>query len=183
MRNILYVLGAIDNGGIEKLVANILDNIDENDIHIEIAYHGNAVDEERVNNFELLSSRCKYIYRIPSFNTINAIPYRRWWKKFLSERYGQYDIVHLHYTDSAFCFMDLLKKQGARIIAHTHNTLQYPLTAGAIFSLFLTSATRSRSDYFLACSKKAAKQIFGRRVADSDKCHVFINGINTNLKY
>ena len=180
MRNILYVLGAIDNGGIEKLVANILDNIDENDIHIEIAYHGNAVDEERVNNFELLSSRCKYIYRIPSFNTINAIPYRRWWKKFLSERYGQYDIVHLHYTDSAFCFMDLLKKQGARIIAHTHNTLQHPLTIGAVFSLLLTYPTRSGCDFFLGCSKKAIEQIFGKKVAASNKSHVFINGINTS---
>lgn len=179
MCNILYVLGAVDNGGIEKLVANILDNIDKRIINIEIAYHGDASDEERVKNFELLSSRCKKMYRIPSFNTVNAIPYRKWWKRFLLEHNHQYSIVHLHYTDSAFCFMDLLKRQGVKIIAHTHNTLQYPLTIGALFSLLLTSPTRSRCDYFLGCSRRAIEQIFGKRVADSNKCHVLINGIDT----
>ena len=179
MLNILYVLGAVDNGGIEKLVANIFDSIDKSIINIDIAYHGNQIDEDRVRKFELLSSRFSNIYRIPSFNTVNSLSYRKWWKDFISKYGNKYKIAHLHYTDSAFCYIDLLKGMGIKVISHTHNTLQYPLTAGAIFSLFLTSATRSRSDYFLACSKKAAKQIFGRRVADSDKCHVFINGINT----
>ena len=87
MLNILYVLGAVDNGGIEKLVANIFDSIDKSIINIDIAYHGNQIDEDRVRKFELLSSRFSNIYRIPSFNTVNSLSYRKWWKDFIS-KYG-----------------------------------------------------------------------------------------------
>ena len=93
MLNILYVLGAVDNGGIEKLVANIFDSIDKSIINIDIAYHGNQIDEDRVRKFELLSSRFSNIYRIPSFNTVNSLSYRKWWKDFISKYGDKYKIA------------------------------------------------------------------------------------------
>ena len=113
MYKILYVFGAIENGGIEKLVSTILDNIDRDLIQIDIAYHSNEADKERVSKFyQMLSSRCNAMYSMPSFIVFNYVEYRKWWKNFLNEHGNEYNIVHLHYLDSAFCFIDLLKRNG-----------------------------------------------------------------------
>lgn len=172
---VLHILEAVFNGGVENLLANLHDSINSSEISSDIAFHNNKnVCLEAV---PVLTKRWTNLIPIPSFFTINFVPYRKWWKNFINT-HEPYDIVHIHYIDSAFCYVDLFKKQGTKIIFHSHNTL--PMSIGAQFSKFLSLPSRFQGDYFLGCSIMAGRIRFGKKLCNSKKFSVFINGINPN---
>ena len=171
---VLNVFEAVFNGGVENLIANIYDYIPEYIIDSDIAYHNNG--KVSLENVPMLTAKWPEPIAIPSFNTINAFSYRKWWKKFI-EKSKHYDIVHIHYIDSAFCYIDLFRKNGTKVILHSHNTIPY--SVGGKFSQILAILSRSKGSFFLACSKLAGVERFGKKIANSNKFRVFLNGIDT----
>ena len=171
---VLNVFEAVFNGGVENLIANIYDHIPEYIIASDIAYHDNG--KVSLENVPMLTSKWPEPIAIPSFNTINAFSYRKWWKEFI-ETSKHYDIVHIHYIDSAFCYIDLFRKNGTKVILHSHNTI--PNSIGGKFSQILAIPSRSKGSFFLACSKLAGIERFGKKIARSNKFRVFLNGIDT----
>ena len=150
---VLNVFEAVFNGGVENLIANIYDHIPEYIIASDIAYHDNG--KVSLENVPMLTSKWPEPIAIPSFNTINAFSYRKWWKEFI-ETSKHYDIVHIHYIDSAFCYIDLFRKIGTKVILHSHNTI--PNSIGGKFSQILAIPSRSKGSFFLACSKLALER-------------------------
>lgn len=178
---VLIVLGAISNGGIEKLIYNLFSNIDRAVITTDLVYH-NCVEPGGIKNIPSLSLWEKPI-QCPNFTSFNWYAYRKWWKNFI-KTHPHYDIVHCHYIDSAFCFIDLFNKKGTVTIGHAHNPKERPYTIGQFWSSIISFPSRYLFSYFFACSKQTAKEIFGSKISNSNKIFILHNGININdFKY
>ncbi len=171
MIKVLNVVGTITKGGTEKVIENIYGNIDSTKITAYIAYHeyGNGYKgDECLIGFEK--------YKVPPYYMLNAISYRNWWKDFLKKHH--FDIIHVHYLDSAFLYLDLFQKDGAKTILHSHNTRRNPPTIGFYISIFNSFWARSKTDYAFACSKQAAVDFLGKKLANSSKTYIIKNGCN-----
>lgn len=174
MIRVLNVLGTITKGGTEKVIENIYNNIDSSKVVAYIAYHKL---EEGYNGDECLTKFQKF--KIPLYNMVNALSYRKWWIDFLETHH--FDIVHIHYRDSAFLYLDLFHKMGAKSIIHCHNTRRKPQTIGNYISRFNSFFSRFGTDYVLACSKQAAIETVGKKRANSPTTHILHNGCDLSL--
>ena len=174
MIKVLNVLGAVSKGGIEKLLENLYEYIDSSVIESDIAYHGfikGYKGDECLNSFKK--------YKVPSYYTLNAFQYRNWWKNFIKEHH--YDIVHVHYLDSCFLYLDLFKKTGAKAVIHSHNTRCSHPDIGIYISELNSFWARFKADYGFACSKEAGVYKFGKKFALSGKMKVLPNGCDLKI--
>lgn len=173
---ILVVFGAIANGGVEHIISDIFKNIDTSLFESEAVYHGGAFE---LDDVPILKCLWPNMERAPEFKTYNAISYRHWWKEYI-KRHEHFDIIHLNYVDSEFSFIDLFTKNGTKAIAHAHNPKSRPYSAGQFLSDFISLPARYNCNHFIACSKQTAIEIFGEKIAESDKCSILLNGIDLN---
>ena len=173
---VLFVFGAVANGGVERIATDLVKHFDKNLIEVSAVYH-NCVDKGGISAIPSVYELWPDIDKAPYFYSLNFLSYRRWWKNFI-RLHDKFDIVHLHYIDSAFCYLDLFKKTGAKTIAHAHNPLSRPISIGLIWSCIISFPVRYIADYILACSQQTAREIFGRKASSSSKCHILYNGID-----
>lgn len=176
MKKVLNVVGTIANGGIEKVIENLYGNMDISLIKCEIAIHGYS---KEYKDDETLAKYVKYL--VPSYYTVNALSYRHWWKNFASGHH--YDIIHVHYIDSSFLYVDFFKRDGSIIILHSHNTRRNPPTLGLFISELNCFFSRYKTDYAFACSKQAAIDRLGKKLALSDRTIILKNGIDLTKFY
>lgn len=175
---ILYVFGAVSNGGVEHIAGELAKHMDSKVIKISAVYH-NCVQQGGIKNIPIIYELWPQIEKAPNFFFFNAKSYRRWWKNYIS-MHDKFDYVHLHYTDSAFCFVDLFNKMGTKTIAHAHNPWAKPYNPGVLVSMMQSYTIRYKATYLFACSKQTATEIFGRNKANSKKCYILHNGISTD---
>lgn len=90
---------------------------------------------------------------------------------------GEYPIVHGHIGSCAAIYLSEAKRFGSVCVAHSHAQKNSVSTAELAFRM-LSYPTRNVVDYFMACSKQAGIDRFGKTVAASDKFRVLNNGID-----
>ena len=173
---VLYVFGAVADGGVEHIATELVKNMDRKRVHVSAVYH-NCVVPEGVESIPVLHELWPHMDKAPNFNTVNALSYRKWWKTYI-DTHDKFDIVHLHYVDSAFCYLDLFRKKGTITIGHSHNPHARPFTLGLFWSCIISFPARYLCDYAFGCSHQAAKDIFGMRMIKSGRCRVLYNGIH-----
>lgn len=171
---ILVVFGAIANGGVEQIISNIYRCASPDKYEIEAVYHEGGLKFEEVSS---LNKTWQSMTEIPQFLTVNWHSYRKWWKDFLKNK-DKYDIVHINYIDSAFCYIDLFNKAGTITVGHSHNPKSRPISLGRLISDIISFPSRYLFKYFIACSKQTATECFGKKIADSNRCFVLLNGID-----
>lgn len=153
---VLQVMGGLDRAGAEAMIMNIYRNIDRSQVQFDFIVNEREEPYAYENEIKLLGGR---IYSIPKFNGINIYSLRKTWDVLLKS-HPEWEILHVHYTSSAFVFLDITKKYGKKIISHSH-------IAGMEKSLnsYIKTITRYplryHSDYLMGCSVMAAKWMFG----------------------
>ena len=168
---VLQVIGAMDRGGAETLVMNLMRNIDRTQVQFDF-----LVNETRKCDYDdEIESLGGRIWRIPRFNLFNTISYSSACKHFFDEH--SYPIVHGHIGFPAAIYLPYAKQHGSYTVAHSH-AQNYPLSPEQIVFRAVSHPVRYKADYFIACSKQAGIDRFGRMVVDGPNFHLLKNGID-----
>lgn len=153
---ILMVVGNTRMGGAQAFILNVLHNIDRERFHIDLAINFYAEHDGIEDECRALGCN---IYILPYFKVYNYLSYTRAWNKFLSEH--KYDIVYAHSTNSASVFLKIAKKHGCQTIAHSHSAGYRGGKIEQLTKKFFVRNVGEVSDYWFACSDKAAERLYG----------------------
>lgn len=169
---VLHVIGAMDRGGAETLIMNVYRNIDRSILQFDFLVH-----ETRECDFDSeIRALGGSIFSIDRLNGINTVSYIKQCRDFFRTHHN-YCAVHVHIGSSACFVIKEAKKFGLFCIAHSHNTnpsLSLPEIGFRLFSY----PTRYIADYYLACSREAGVDRFGKAVVTSNSFSVLNNGID-----
>lgn len=174
MIRVLQVIGSLNSGGSQAMIINIYKNINRENIQFDF-----IIDKENElfysNDIEKLGGK---IYVLPQYKIYNHFQYKKAWNKFFKE-HPEYKIIHGHVRSTASIYLKLAKKYGLYTIAHSHST-----SSGkgikAIIKNILQYKIRYIADFFMGCSQEANEWLFGRRVANSTRCIVLTNAIDSD---
>lgn len=170
---VLQVIGAMDRGGAETLVMNLMRNIDRARVQFDF-----LVNETRKCDYDdEIESLGGRIWRIPRFELFNTPSYVRACKEFF--RVHQYPIVHGHIGFPAAIYLSYARQNGAYTIAHSH-AQNYPTSPEQLVFRAVSHPVRHKADYFIACSEQAGIDRFGREVVNGPNFHLLKNGIDIN---
>lgn len=172
MLRILHVIRKMDCGGTETLLMNIYRNIDRSQIQFDFMVHSREpgfYDEE-------IRKLGGTIFYAPAFKVVNIVHYTRFWNTFFKNN-KTHQIVHGHIHSCAAIYLNIAKKYNRITIAHSHNTNSKEKNIKSFMFKFFSYPIRYIADYFLACSKQAGVDRFGKRVANSNRFQVMNNGI------
>lgn len=168
---ILHVLGKLNRGGAETIVMNLYRRLDKNKFQFDFIIHttekGDYIDE--------IIKMGGRIYSVPRYNVINHFKYKKAWKNFF-DNHKEYKIIHGHVRSTAAIYLKIAKKFGLKTISHSHS-ISSGKGVAAIVKNILQFRIRYIADYFMGCSKMANEWLFGKKVANSDKCFILTNGI------
>lgn len=171
---VLYINGGIMNrGGIESYMMNYYRLIDKTKIQIDFIVHGFESgfydDEIRRMGGEIYNIPVKSKDYFGNIKSIKSIIHT-----------GKYKIVHSHMDAMSMVVLKQAKKYGVPIrIAHSHNTNH--LTNNKIKFLINEYARLNLNRYVthrFACSKVAAKWLFGEKYLNDDKVFIAKNAID-----
>lgn len=168
---ILHILGSAQRGGTESVVLNYYRAIDRKKVQFDL-----VIDENSPCDIpkEITDLGC-IVYKIPPYT--NLLKYITGIKKICKQ--GNYKIVHSHMnTLSVFpLFAAWLAKVPIRI-AHSHSS------AGGgkdfkrdLLKYMLRPFSKIFATKYFACSKYAARWLFGNRVVDKGEVFVLNNAI------
>lgn len=169
---ILVVLGGLGLGGVESLFMNILNSLDKDKYSIDFVIHHPENDYYKET---VLKHGCK-IYVCPSYKLWNHFAYKNWWEDFFNI-HKEYKIVHSNITSTGGIILKAAKKHGIRTISHIHS-VSYGKGFLAFLKTCLSKSTKKYADIKLGCSNEANAFLYGKRLANSNKCKVLKNGID-----
>lgn len=170
---VLMVIGCMGMGGAEAMIMNIYRCIDRQKVQFDFLVHKNRHGDYE----EEITSLGGRIYRIDKYLVKNYFSYVRQLKMHFSA-HPEHKIVHCHIGSSAPVCLRIAKRFGAYTIAHSHSTRDTIRDIHSRLWFINSFFTRFIADHFFACSKEAAIDRFGKRVAESDRCEVIYNGID-----
>ena len=170
---ILMVLGNTRMGGVQALILNILRNIDLNKFHIDFAI--NFYAESNGIEDECRKYGCKF-YILPYFKIYNYMSYKRNWTKFLKQH--NYDIVYAHSTNSASIFLKIAKRLEMKTISHSHSAGFRGGIIERMAKKYFARGVGEVSDYWFACSDKAAIRLYGKDYANYKHYYAIPNAID-----
>jgi glycosyltransferase involved in cell wall biosynthesis len=182
MIRVLQVVYTLDRGGIETLLMNIFRKIDRSEILFDFLVHADHPEDhphfEYEDEVRDLGGR---IYRAPRY-LHHPVEYRRYVARLISE-HPEYRVVHGHNLGpESMDYMSRVKKSGAYLIAHGHNTFELPdKPLKRARNRTIRKVSCLYPDHFFGCSEEAARYCFGERIAASSQCEVFHNGIDLSV--
>lgn len=168
---VLHVIGAMDRGGAETLVMNLYRNMDRNKVQFDFLVNdlgGRDYDDE----IKGLGGR---LYQIPRYNVANYLSYNKACRNFFETH--RYSVVHGHIGLPAPIYLKAAREMGAFCIAHSH-AQNYPISPSELVFRACTYPTRTRADYYLACSEQAGIDRYGRSITSSNSFNILKNGID-----
>lgn len=174
-RRVLHVIGCMDRGGAETIVMNVYRAINRDLVQFDFLVHESR-EADYNKEIRALGGR---IYSINErFNGLNYFSYQKKCKDFFLNHHD-YAAVHVHIGSSAALVIKEAKRYGLFTIAHSHNT-NPPISVMELGFRFFSYPTRKLADYFLACSRQAGIDRFGRKTVEGNKFSVLMNGIKTS---
>lgn len=176
MIRVLHVISSIGNpGGVQSLIWNYYNNIDENEIRFDF-----VVFNKEKNGFEnkFLNKKSKIYY---------VLPKRKGLLKHIKEldaamKSEKYDIVHCHQDFLGYITMFLAWKNKIKTrIIHSHKANLEESRIDHIKRRLFTRLTVLFANKLFACGKDAAIWTYGIKKYRQDKVYVLNNAINTEL--
>lgn len=168
---VLHVIGAMDRGGAETLIMNLYRHIDRSKIQFDFLVN----DSNPCDYDEEIIDLGGTIHMIPRYRIANFPAYLKATSSFFKSHF--YPIVHGHIALPAPIYLSQAHKTGAFLIAHSH-AQKSPLSAPELAFRLSTFPTRYCADYYLGCSEQAGLDLFGPKIARSERFHVLMNGID-----
>lgn len=180
---ILNVIGRMDRGGIETLVMNIYRNIDRSLIQFDFLAHYNKPEADFNSEIISLGGR---IFEMPQIKTTKSARYHMVFKyrKALKEffiSHQEYEVIHLHMTNTAALLIPIAKKYGnvKVIISHSHLTRAREGIIGLITNVLQRRIEKDSTDYF-ACSKEASKWFYSDKLIKSGAIKIINNAVDSD---
>ena len=174
MIKVLHIGLSYELGGIEQFVINYGQNINK---EIMIMDFINVFEKTKNQSFYKELLKIGEVYDIDDYRKHPFKSYKQL-KKTIND--GNYDIVHYNMNSAAFLLPLICAKNSnaKRVIAHAHNASN---DKGIIKSVvhFINKhfITFFASDFF-ACSEKAAKWFFSKKVMNSNRFRIIHNAID-----
>ncbi|MBE6159683.1 MAG: glycosyltransferase family 1 protein [Lactobacillales bacterium] len=174
MKRVLQI-GMTDNwGGIESYIINYYRNIDKNKVQFDfVNIYPNDLCFQ--NEIEELGGK---IYKVPSYYK-HPIAYMKKVKKIIKE--NKYEIVHCNMNSAVFLFPIIAAKlaKAKVVIAHSHNS-----SSDKGFLKDFIHAVNKRfiplfANTYFACSNKAGKWFYSKKVLKSKRYYVINNAIDS----
>ena len=173
-KRILHVLGSLNRGGAETIVMNLYRELDKSKFQFDFVTHINQPGDY-TDEIKKMGGR---IFFVPSYKIYNHFQYKKAWKKLLDE-HKEFKIIHGHVRSTAAIYLNIAKKMGRKTIAHSHS-----ISSGSGIKALIKNVLQYRiryiADYFMGCSKQANIWLFGKKIANSNRCYVLNNGIELN---
>lgn len=168
------MIGSLDIGGSQSFVMNIYRKIDRSKVqfdfiidHPENDYYASEIEE--------MGGK---VFRFKTFTGRNYFSMVNEWKNFFST-HPEYKVLHCHVRSYASLFIPIAKKYGVKVIIHSHSDSN-GRGFKAIFKYILQLPLRYQADYYMACSEKAGKWLFGKKIYYSSKFSIAKNAIDTD---
>lgn len=171
---ILQVLGELNTGGAESLVMNVYRNIDRNLIQFDFVVHGINIGFYE-NEIKKLGGR---VFHISKYKGINHFKYVKEWENFFRV-HSEYKIIHSHIRSTASLLLKVAKKYNLITICHSHNTSNGKGISSIVKKIYQKNIPKY-ADYLYACSKESAIWLYGEELANSKKCIIFNNAIDSD---
>lgn len=170
---VLQVLGGTSLGGAESRVMDSYRHLDRSRIQFDFCVHS---QEEGFFDKEI-ESRGGHIYRVPRFQVVNWLAYRKAWKDLFREHPG-YVAVHGHMTSTASIYLPIAKAAGVPLtIAHARSAGVDPGLKGTM-TRFLRRNLGKKADVCLTCSRLAGEAVFGEKMVAAGRVTTVPNAID-----
>ena len=173
---VLQVIGSMNRAGAETIVMNLMRSIDLERVHFDFLVH----TRKRCDYDDEIERLGGTIYRIPRYNVLNGVAYRRIVRRFFAE-HPEFDVVHGHIGSCSAIYLDEAKKAGCATVVHSHRDspkdkdLKSRIRRTGYRALI--RKVPDIADEFLACGYQAGVDRFGIGVAAGAHFHVMNNGI------
>lgn len=175
MIRILHIVHALTKGdGLLNFIMNYYRNIDTSIIQFDFLYF-----DETENDFkeEIVQLGGRY-YKLPKPSF--GLTFRKARKDFFKIHRNDYVAIHCHALFANAFFYREARKNGLKVISHSHNTIYGVGFFRKIRNFFLVKSCKYHSDYYISCGEKAGRFMFGNKLFDSNKVIVFHNAINAS---
>lgn len=169
---VLHVVVNMNRGGAETLIMNLYRNIDRSKVQFDFLTYREGIFDSEIK--ELGGT----IHRIPYINEVGHFRYIKSLNQFFSKN-NDYTIVHSHLNRMSGFVLRAAKKNGIRYcISHSHNTGGEGGILAKGYKWYSGLFIPFNSDYAFACSKAAAKWLFGRK---ANEATLLNNGIEPEM--
>lgn len=168
------MIGSLGIGGSQSFVMSIYRKIDKSKVQFDF-----IIDHPEMDYYaEEIESLGGKIYRFNSFNGRNYHSLKKKWDSFFT-LHPEYKILHCHVRSYSSIFIPIAKKHGIKVVIHSHNDSN-GRGFKALIKNILQLPLRFECDYYMACSQKAGRWLFGNRICSTDRFMVVKNAIDTN---
>ena len=173
---VLHVLGALNPGGVETWLLQVLRHLDRQEFQLDFLVHSDrpAAYDSEVEDLGARILRCPHPHRPwiygPRFRS-------------LLERYGPYDVVHSHVQDFSGYVLRLARRSKVPVrVAHSHCDLSHvEQQAGLLRRRYLALMKgwiHQHATVGLGCSRRAAAYLFGADWNRDPRRKLFFCGID-----
>lgn len=170
---ILQYIGNLNIGGSQAMIMELYRNIDRDKIQFDF-----IVDKKNDLYFaDEIRKMGGYIHILPNYIGKNHLEFKKAWNNFFIE-HPEYKVIHAHVRSTASIVLKIAKKHGLSTISHSHSTSNGKGISSLVKKVY-QYRIRYIADYFMGCSKDSAIWLFGKKIANSNKCFILNNAINT----
>lgn len=157
---ILHVVVNMNRGGAETLLMNLYRNIDRSKVQFDFLTCKEGIFDTEIKELGGVVHRVPYVSDAGHFGYIKSLNH------FFSN-HNDYQIVHTHLNQMSGLVVRAAKKHGIKYcITHSHNTAGEGCFLAKGYKWYSSLFIPSNSDYSFACSKSAAKWLFGSKAID-----------------
>lgn len=156
-KRVLQVVGALNIGGAETMLVNVLRNMDRQRWQFDFAVSGN----EKGYYEEEIQELGGVIYHVTKRS--DSI-WKHYYQFYLLVKRQKYKIVHIHQQNAFFTVLQIIaaKRAGAeRVITHCHSTNDWRGKSLIFLHKIMRRVINRLADVRLACGEEAAKWLYG----------------------
>jgi len=158
---VLHAVVNMNRGGAETLLMNLYRNLNRAEVQFDFLTSRPGVFDEEI------AAMGGVVHRIPYVTDLGHRAYVRELRRFF-ERHSQYRIVHAHMDKMSGAVLAAAKKSGVPVrIAHSHNTMSEGGVAARLYKWAVGRQISSSATERVACSRAAARWLFGSRAAEA----------------
>lgn len=174
MIRVLHVIHGMDCGGTENLIMNLYRHMDRDKVQFDFLVH---TTKHCFFDDEILRMGGQ-IYRAPYYKMYNALQYKKAVSALFRDN-PQWSIIHGHLGSCACIYLREARKFGLFTIAHSHAIKFKDITLKELLYRGHAVLTRGVADYYMACSKQAGIDRYGKKIANGLYFSVLNNSIDS----
>lgn len=178
MRKVLYILSNEPTGGVGTVVLNYQSHF-SNNLQIDYLIYTDERNTAFQNKIKAMNSK---IYYLPEFKLKNLGQLFNRTDLFFKQYSKEYPVIHLHFAGIATFVFYFAKKYGIKNrIVHSHNTKLSDHFIKNVRNRILCLGMKYYSTAFFACSKNAARYLYGEKFCSKNDIFIMNNAVNTEL--